>query len=399
MKYMGSKRSMLQNGLGELICDRAQYARRIVDLFCGGGAVAWFAAENTARPVLAVDLQTYAVVLARAVIGRNIPLDPNQLVVKWLNQVKHGRVRSLWWGSAVSLEKDAKDTRELVEGARTLCERPSAIGPIWNAYGGHYFSPTQTLAFDYMLKYLPQDEPERSVCLAATISAASKCAAAPGHTAQPFQPTETAGRFLREAWRRDPLSICESALFEICPRHAKTIGEACTSNALDVVSRLRSDDLVVVDPPYSGVQYSRFYHVLETIARGWCSPVGGVGRYPPITERPQSDFSNKSQSRLALEKLLKALATVETTVVFTFPSEECSNGLSGEIVVETASVWFDVEERLINGKFSTLGGNNTRRASRKSSSELLLLMQPKKRHHLNPVRESERGDSQHVPSW
>ena len=89
------------------------------------------------------------------------------------------------------------DVEALVGRARLLCQRRSRIGPIWNAYGGYYHSPVQALTFDYLLKYLPQREPERSVCLAAAISAASTCSASPGHTAQPFRPSETAGPFLR----------------------------------------------------------------------------------------------------------------------------------------------------------------------------------------------------------
>jgi adenine-specific DNA-methyltransferase len=382
MKYMGSKRSMLRNGLGQLICDRAQYAERIVDLFCGAGSVSWFAAENIALPILAVDLQNYAVTLAQAIIGRRTSIDSAQLVTEWLDEVKRDRVKSGYWSAATLLEENSESIRKLVEGARLLCEKPSDIGPIWNAYGGHYFGPVQAITFDYMLRHLPQNEPERSVCLAAVISAASKCAAAPGHTAQPFQPTDTAGRFLYEAWKRDPLSICENALFEICPRHAKVVGKAIVSDALDVAPSLRSSDLVIVDPPYSGVHYSRFYHVLETITRGWCSSVSGVGRYPPVAERPQSDYSKKSQSRLALENLLKTLASVKANVIVTFPSGECSNGLSGKIILEIARIWFDVEEKTINGRFSTLGGNNTHRSPRKPSSELLLVMQPRSQRRL-----------------
>src|SRR3989339_1009998 len=252
MKYMGSKRSMLRNGLGELICQEAKYARRIVDLFCGAGSVAWFAAEKTSRPTLAVDLQTFSAILARAVIGRKCPLDSNKLVEKWLNKVKNIRCAAQLWKEAVILEKSAK---KLVLEARALCKELSRIGPIWNAYGGHYFSPRQALTFDYMLKYLPSSEPERSVCITAIMFAASKCAAAPGHTAQPFQPTPRAEIFILEAWKRDPLLICEKALHEICSRHAIVPGKAFVSDAIDFVKNLRSEDLVFVDPPYSGVQY------------------------------------------------------------------------------------------------------------------------------------------------
>jgi adenine-specific DNA-methyltransferase len=152
MKYMGSKRSMLENGLGSLICDRAQHAKRIVDLFCGAGSVAWFAAENTTLPVLAVDLQAYAVTLAQAVIGRNGSLDYNKLAAKWLNRVKRARVRSNHWQTAITLNENTQDIKTLVGKTRVLCNKPSRIGSVWNAYGGHYFSPVQALTFDYMLK-------------------------------------------------------------------------------------------------------------------------------------------------------------------------------------------------------------------------------------------------------
>lgn len=380
MKYMGSKRFMLQNGLGELIREEAKHAKRFVDLFCGAGSVAWFAARDTALPVLAIDLQTYAVIMARAVIGRRIPIDNNKLIMKWLNLIKHARTRSRLWSAAVDLQEKAKDIRNIpriVQNARYLCKEPSQIGPVWNSYGGHYFSPTQALTFDYMLKYAPKIEPERSVCLAAVISAASKCVAAPGHTAQPFQPTNTAKKFVFEAWRRNPLSLAQKALEEICPQHAKTVGETQIANAVEVASTLKPGDLVFIDPPYSGVHYSRFYHVLETMARGYCTEVSGVGRYPPFEDRPQSAFSNKSQSKEALEGLLSALALSRATIIFTFPTEECSNGLSGTLILETAKRWFVVNKKIISGHFSTLGGNNSYRASRKYSSELLLLLKPK----------------------
>lgn len=381
MKYMGSKRVMLQNGLGELIREQAKHAKRFVDLFCGAGSVAWFAARDTALPVLAIDLQTYAVIMARAVIGRKIPIDNDKLIIKWLNFVRRIRTRSRLWSTAVALEEKADNIRSIrtvVQNARVLCKEPSQIGPVWNSYGGHYFSPTQALTFDYMLKYAPKEEPERSVCLAAVISAASKCVAAPGHTAQPFQPTNTAKKFLFEAWRRNPLSLVQKALDEICPQHAKTVGETQIADAVEVASTLKPGDLVFIDPPYSGVHYSRFYHVLETMARGYCTEVSGVGRYPPFEDRPQSAFSNKSQSRDAVERLLSALASSGATLIFTFPAEECSNGLSGKLVLEVAKKWFVVNKKIVNSRFSTLGGNNSYRASRKFSSELLLLLQPKK---------------------
>jgi hypothetical protein len=50
MKYMGSKRAMLPKGLGEVLVRDAMGKRRIVDLFAGSAAVAWFAAGQMNVP-------------------------------------------------------------------------------------------------------------------------------------------------------------------------------------------------------------------------------------------------------------------------------------------------------------------------------------------------------------
>lgn len=56
MKYMGSKRAMLENGLGELLGQEIQTANRFVDLFTGSAAVAAHVGCRFHLPVLAFDL-------------------------------------------------------------------------------------------------------------------------------------------------------------------------------------------------------------------------------------------------------------------------------------------------------------------------------------------------------
>lgn len=379
MKYMGSKRSMLKNGLGDLLLEQAVLFDRFVDLFAGGGFVSWFVAERIAKPVLAVDLQRYSTILCEAVISRTELLDADAINKKWIAEAKRKRNSSYLWKKAKHLSNEAIEIRTLVDQARILCETKSWIGPIWNAYGGHYFSPAQALTFDYLLDNLPDKKDERILCLAACIAAASECVASPGHTAQPFQPTKGAGKYILESWRRDPLERCKNNLGFLCPKFAKVPGCAITADAQNVISQLNSRDLVFIDPPYSGVQYSRFYHVLETIAR--CNKqisVSGVGRYPSLDERPQSKFSNISQAKDALKLILKGIAEKGSTIIFTFPSGDSSNGLSGDYIKAVASEWFQVEDKnTIEGQFSSLGGNNGNRKARNKSSEMILFLRPK----------------------
>ena len=375
---MGSKHALLANGLGQLIVEESRRSNRIVDLFCGGSSVAWFAAENTEIPVLATDLQEYAVVLAGSVVSRTGKLNPVAVAEEWFGTVHRLLASSETWISAQNIETDYDNIPQFVAASRKLCGRVGGSGPIWRSYGGHYFSPSQAATIDAMLNALPEHEPMRTVCLAATIASGSHCAASPGHTAQPFQPTRGAARYIAEAWAKDPLTVAQRALGQICSRRAKVAGESVVGEAVSIASTLSPSDLVVVDPPYSGVQYSRFYHVLETIATGREQPVTGTGRYPPLTARPQSSFSRPSESRQALNSLIENLSHAQTTVIFTFPAGESSNGLSGEIVSETSRRLFDVQEHRIVGRFSTLGGNNTNRSARSRSEELVLVMRGKR---------------------
>jgi len=187
---------MLANGLGELMRVQSTSSARIVDLFCGSASVAWFASQEFDRPVLAVDLQEYAVVLAGAVIERGQGIDADGAPEDWLNAVIRRRRQDAVWSNATALDATAGSTATWSRRARELCQVVDG-GLMWNAYGGHYFSPTQAVTFDAMLDVLPRQGHARAVCLAATVIAASKCVAAPGHTAQPFKATATAGRFMR----------------------------------------------------------------------------------------------------------------------------------------------------------------------------------------------------------
>ena len=327
MKYMGSKRTMLRNGLGEILLTEACSASRVVDLFCGAASVSWFAATELGKEVISCDLQQYATILAGAVVKRTKPVKASA-VDAWLSRVVRTRSRLKGWQPAAKLESSSLSTKTWRRSSQELCSSDDVAKSslITRCYGGHYFSPTQALSIDAMLRALPDDSELRELFLAATIIAASSCVAAPGHTAQPFKATKTAAKFLREAWLRDPLSYARKALSDLCPRHAVRRGQALVCDANEMAKQLGSNDVVFVDPPYSAVQYSRFYHVLETIARGACGEVEGVGRYPPYEERPNSRYSRKGTSTQAIYELLSTLAENECTVVLTFPQAECSNG-------------------------------------------------------------------------
>jgi len=373
MKYMGSKRWMLQNGLGHLLQKKVATAGRFVDLFAGSGAVASFVAQRVDVPVIAFDLQLFCITLAKAVIGRITSLDASILWTHWYDRALRFLDESKSLDKAIP--EFSKFTRNYVVRVREACALENNF-EITKSYGGHYFSQKQALWLDALRNTLPKDDENRTVALAALIMAASQCVASPGHTAQPFQPTRTAKRFLYEAWNRDIVDKTKAALEELCGQHALCKGTAKVSDANKAVEQIDRNDVVFIDPPYSGVHYSRFYHVLETIARGECGSVSGVGRYPPPDERPWSRYSVQSKSREAVSELIKSIAEKRATAIVTFPNKKCSNGISSYLLRKLGKKHFSkVSEVVVRGKFSTLGGNGNHRAARQSSAELVLLLE------------------------
>lgn len=364
---MGSKRWMLRNGLGDILAHEVQRATRFWDLFSGSGAVATHVATRYEIPVMAYDLQAFSATLSRAIIGRRVKIDASRLWADW--GARASEFRRLLRPPLPGLV-----TQRIVKEHRIWCSEQ--LLPLTKAYGGFYFSADQAIWLDALRQTLPGDEPGRTVALAAMICTASYCAAAPGHTAQPFQPTRTAKPFLRDAWERGIMSHCKNVLFAISEQHAKCSGHAEVGDANVAAALLEKGDLAFIDPPYSGVHYSRFYHVLETIARGKCGEVFGRGRYPAPEDRPRSRYSVQSDSSEALADLFEIISSHSATAIVTFPQRRCSNGLSGSKVINLAKKYFQVEQHWVASRFSTLGGNNDHRYARRATRELILVLRP-----------------------
>lgn len=364
---------MLGNGLGEILSGMMGRHTRFVDLFTGSASVAWHVAERFRIETLAFDLQLYGATLAAAVIERDAPVDPNQL---WDSWVKASVPRF----NAIDAPSTKAINVDYVKKARAWANQFENAS-LLSAYAGHYYSPVQAAWIQALRENIPVDSPSREVCLAALVIAASKSAASPGHTAQPFQPTSSALKYLQLSWQRNICSDVQAALSLVSPIHAKVVGRAQIGDANKIASQLKVGDLAFIDPPYSAVQYSRFYHVLEAVAKGATNPVSGVGRYPHISERPSSLYSQKTTSLLAVKDLLSTLAEREVSAILTFPDHECSNGIDAKTIEDVASAIFLVKKRSVTSVFSTLGGpalkKHGERLARLRAQEMILCLEPR----------------------
>jgi adenine-specific DNA-methyltransferase len=362
VQYMGSKARMLgpiRDAVDELDPDR----RRAVDLFSGSGVVA--AALSRERPVVSVDVQEYSRVLASAL------LSPAHLCEEEIEELTNSAgARSEGIPSLQALlehEREASErleqgepeplceivehgsivAQELGEGPgpgqlerllREAARQAPAVGlTLTRHYGGVFFGFDQALLLDCLVgvaRELPEEQ--RDTGLAAALGAASECVTSVGsHFAQPLRPRDRTGRPklgpLRAAARRrrrDPVSV----FAELLRRYAELPGAAFEAEAL------RSDyraflaqapdpiSVVYADPPYTRDHYSRFYHVLETIARGDDPEVSTVtignrtllsrGLYR--VDRHQSPFCIRSQAEGAFEELFAGVRELGASLVLSY---------------------------------------------------------------------------------
>lgn len=365
---------MLGNGLGEALGRSIGEVNRVFDLFTGSAAVAWHVGQRYKAKVLASDLQEYSRVLAAAVIERTEAVTDRAWADSWMERASERLSDHAEWPKVAKFQQDLSRMSAAEAALNARCQKLGEEFPLSKAYGGYYFSIWQAAWLDALRATLPPETSFRDLALASLIQAASRCAASPGHTAQPFKPNETAGKFLLEAWRRDLPSIVRNRIDDIAPRYAMRQGEAHCMGAIELADRAKPGDLCFLDPPYSGVHYSRFYHVLESVARGVVGDVSGFGRYPDQSNRPVSDFSMSRTSKRAFDDLLAILARRKVSVIITFPAGSASNGLSGEEVKMIASDHFRIAEEKISSRFSTLGGDLKHRAARQDADELILTL-------------------------
>ncbi len=333
----------------------------MLDLFSGSGVVSSALAQVV--PVTAVDVQEYARVLASAAmspshiafggllarsasrfnevcsdanIGRLLDNEGRALAGQNLELiaqcVEHGSI------AAGALGADDSGLRALAGLAAADLNRTASGTTIFRYYGGVYFSYRQSLELDMLaaeVRELPREA--RDSAMAALLATASALVTSVGsHFAQPPNVRQGGGAMKPKAVR----SVAQRRLHDTGSTFAawarrynaivptKFDHEARREDVLEYVKQLPSDvGCAYADPPYTRDHYSRFYHVLETIATGVEEPgismtTRGSGDLPsrglyPL-QRFQSGFSIVSRAPVELASLGHALAREGVPLVLSY---------------------------------------------------------------------------------
>ncbi len=328
------------------------------DLFAGTAVVARRLAKS--RPVVCSDVQAYSKVLAGALTQPRAfsPREVGNILEvarDWLSGTEPG-VQDLLelerkamteastspgaladiidFGSSSIAGRGHRELQAAKETARQILD-PESTAVAWY-YGGVYFSYRQALELDalrHAVRALGGTQRDNTA-VAALLGVASDAVSTVGnHFAQPIQPRRADGT-LKRSW---VTSVTRSRQISVfggfrgwLARYAALRPTAHHCAALqadyqDTLSTLGSDvGVIYADPPYTRDHYSRFYHVLETIAvdddpgvttsQVASEPSRGLYR----ESRHQSPFSIRTQVRPAFHELFSHGKRLDVPLVLSY---------------------------------------------------------------------------------
>ena len=163
------------------------------------------------------------------------------------------------------------------------------------------------------------------MCLA-LCQATSKVATTTGHFAQYMRAKDnTRKRFVsqrrRSVWYEFLRAMYEMSPIGTAPWRSgnRVFSQDANSLLAELVHLPDRPAVIYADPPYTDDQYSRYYHLYETLLFYDYPAAHGTGRYRP--DRFRSQYSLKSRVRDALTSLVSSTARLGSRLVLSYPEK------------------------------------------------------------------------------
>jgi adenine-specific DNA-methyltransferase len=376
MQYMGSKQRIASWILDEIL-GRFPETRTFVDLMSGSGAVA-HEANLRGLGIRANDIQPYSFSVLRSAFS--VPRDGIVELVGVLENTKFADDFLLedrtFAAEALAAEDDFLG--QFLRGAfdwkayAAFCKRFNGDHTLANRrfdlfsryYPNTYFGVRQCLEIDALRQIasgLPDDVSHHLI--ASLISSMTFISSSTTHLAQYLKPTsrQTAEHLLRRRSKSVVAIVCE----RLRRLAAYPLPEESEVTNLPYQAALQGLDLppesgvVYVDPPYFKEHYSRYYHVLDTLALYDFPELTfnkrlnsvTVGRYRE--QRIRSDFGLRSRVPNAFRELFSLTGGKSQNVALSYASTSL---LSADEIVEIArSCGYAVEMKEIQLRHSGQG--------------------------------------------
>lgn len=327
MRYMGTK-SYLLEFIIPYIRKIVKKGGTILDLMAGTNSIG-YALKKQYR-IFSNDIQDYSFIIGKAIIENNS-----------INISKK---------TAIAKLKELFDIN-LKEGKYNL---------FYKTYADTYFSEKQCLEIDSIRYAIDNvyNKYEKALYLSALIYAMCYAQSTTGHFAQ-FLPKEHQRIIpLRKIniWETF-LTKCDdmNIVFSKFPNkifnkdYKELFGE-------EYKSIMKQVDLIYLDPPYTDAQYSRFYHILETLVRYDYPKVEYMGKYRK--DRFMSGFCSKSKAPEEFEFIIKKSSELNKTLIISYSNRGI---VSKHVILDLAKKYFkNVELKEIDYLHSMQGKGNSK---------------------------------------
>ena len=388
LSYMGTKR-----WLAPKVAALASAAKNgpFLDLFSGMCTVA--AELRGSRPCWSNDAQPFAANVGAALLtSAEVPMSSHRvatmlygdylanreaLISRWKREV--AEERKLLAKEAIGYLRDFESEFPSVASSLTLSQEQSLLSRLPGqfpfrlasiTYSAGYFGLEQSVQIDsirfaidaHRSRGAITGEQHRWMCLALCV-AAKRIATTTGHFAQHLViNANNARRFISQR-RRSGWAEWLAAIDEVVPlgtAHWRQSNKAYQVDALELLRELKEHGLrpsvVYADPPYTKDQYSRYYHVLDSLLRYDYPEASGAGRYPP--ERFISTFSRAATVLNAMEELISRVARSGATLILSYPKQALLRDSTDQIrgMLREHFSRFAVR-RLLTREHSTLGAS------------------------------------------
>jgi len=377
---MGTKRHMafdVRNALAGLHVDG-----RVLDLFSGMGSVA--ESLQDIAPVITNDSMSFVGSFSRSrftnadrsTTARNLVeslLEPFQNQLAMLGSIFAAELAQ----ERFALDGSREDMVAFMSRARHVGNSPARRREARDASStsgsGHYRLASLYFAAGYV-SYRQANEldairaaidshghaGDRDWLLSSWLTAASVVLNAPGHTAQFMRPgTAAAHARIMKAWNRSVWDAFAAALELSNPIGSfewRNENDVFVGDALELINSTSPENLgaVYADPPYTKDQYSRFYHLYETLYKYDFPDSTGAGRNR--SDRFSTGFSLKSGVAASFHSLARNVARIDVPLVISYPSEGLLSA-TGNSVAQIASQYFSkVDVLSIDAQHSSMGG-------------------------------------------
>lgn len=288
IRYMGNKNKLLDFIVPEI--EKITKPGNVVcDLMSGTGAIAY--ALKNKYTVYTNDIQYYSYIITKAIIENNY-VKINQATA--INDLEKNFKINMQEKKYCFFEKNFTDT---------------------------YFSGPQCIEIDsirYAIEKI-NDEYKKDLYLTALMYSMSKCESTSGHFAQYLPKDHNRVISLRQK------SIWNEFLIK-CDDFDDLVFSTYKNKAfnLDYKDFFKTDyfknvECVYIDTPYTGEQYSRFYHVLETVTKYDNPKLEFKAKYR--TDRYMSPFSLRTTVKQEFKNMLLYLSKENKKVVLSYSTK------------------------------------------------------------------------------